>query len=94
MPPKNPVTPPGIDPGTVRLVAKKITKSCTVVVERISWTDRVRNKELQTVKGKRNILQTIKRSKAIWIGHILCRNCNIKTVTEGKTQGRIEVIGR
>jgi hypothetical protein len=32
MPLKNPVTPLRIDPGTVRLVAKKITKSCTVVV--------------------------------------------------------------
>jgi hypothetical protein len=68
-------------------------KWCWRKLERISWTDRVRNKELQTVK-ERNILQTIKKGKANRIGHILCRNCNIKTVTEGKTQGRIEVMGR
>jgi hypothetical protein len=50
----------------------------------ISCTDRVRNdEELQTVKEERNILQTIKRN-ANWIGHILCRNCHIKHIIEGK----------
>jgi hypothetical protein len=29
-------------------------------------------------KEERNILHTIKRSKANWIGHILCRNCLLK----------------
>jgi hypothetical protein len=29
--------------------------------------------------------------KANWIGHILCRNCHIKCVIEGKIEGRIEV---
>ena len=44
--------------------------------EKISWTDRVKNeKMLQRFKEERNILQTIKRRKANWIGHILCRNC-------------------
>ena len=62
-------------------------------MERISGTDRVRNGELQTVKEERNILHTIKRKKTNWIGQILRRNCHIKTVTEGKTQGRIELMG-
>jgi len=34
-----------------------------------------------------------KRRKANWIGHILCRNCHIKTVIEGKIKGRREVMG-
>jgi hypothetical protein len=34
-----------------------------------------------------------KRRKANWIGHILCRNCLIKTVIEGKIKGRIEMMG-
>ena len=34
-----------------------------------------------------------KRRKANWIGDMLCRNCLIKTVTEGKIKGRIEVMG-
>ena len=62
---------------------------------KISWTDRVRNGEvLQRVKEKRNIVQTIKGKKANWIGHILRRNCLVKHVIEGKTEGRIEVMGR
>jgi hypothetical protein len=43
----------------------------------------MRNEELlQRVKEERNILQTIRRRKANWIGHILPRNCLIKQVTE------------
>jgi hypothetical protein len=63
-------------------------------METISWTDHVRNEEvLQTVKD-RNTLNTIKRRKADWIGHILRRNCLLKHMTEGKLEGMIEMIGR
>ena len=42
----------------------------------IICSNRVKNEEvLHTVKEERNILHTIKRRKANWIGHILCRNC-------------------
>jgi hypothetical protein len=45
----------------------------------------VRNEEvLQTVKEERNIIHTIKRRKANWSGHILCRNFLQKHVIEGK----------
>jgi hypothetical protein len=40
------------------------------------------------------ILHTIKRRKCNWIGHILCRNCLLKHVIEGKLEGRIEMTGR
>jgi len=39
---------------------------------------------LHRVEEKRNILQTIKRMNASWIGHILGRNCLLKHVIEGK----------
>jgi hypothetical protein len=40
-------------------------------MEKISWTDRVKNKEvLHRVKEERNILHTAKRRKANGIGHI------------------------
>jgi hypothetical protein len=39
----------------------------------------------------RNILHTVKRRKANWIGHVLCRNCLLKQVIEGKVQGRVGV---
>jgi hypothetical protein len=55
----------------------------------------VRNEEvLQRVKEDRNILHTIKRRKANWIDHILCRNCLLKDVFEGKIERMIEVMGR
>ena len=53
----------------------------------IIWTDRVRNKEvIHRVKEDRNLLHTIKRRKAKWIGHILRRNCRVKRAIEGKIE--------
>jgi hypothetical protein len=46
------------------------------------------------VKEERNIVHTIKRRKANWIGHILRRNCLLKHVIGGKLEGRIEMTGR
>jgi len=40
---------------------------------------------------ERNVLHRVKMRKANWIGHILSRNCLIKHVIEGKTEGRMEV---
>jgi len=57
-------------------------------MEKISWTDRVRNEEvLLTVNEQRNILQEISKRKANWIGHILCRNCLLQRVIKGKVKG-------
>ena len=40
-------------------------------MEKISWTDLVRNEDvLLRVKGQRNILHEIRKRKANWIGHI------------------------
>jgi hypothetical protein len=65
---------------------------CWRRMEKISWTDRVRNEEvLHRVKEERNIVHTIKRRKANWIGHILRRNCLLKHVIEGQLEGRIEM---
>ena len=55
----------------------------------------MKNEEVvQRVKKNRNMLQTIRRRKANWIGHILRRNCLLKHVIEGEIEGRIEVTGR
>ena len=68
---------------------------CWRRMEKISWTDHVRNEEvLLRVKEQRNILHEICKRKANWIGHILRQNCLLQRVTEGKIQGGIEVIGR
>jgi len=64
-------------------------------MEKISWTDHVRNEEvLLRVKEQRNILQEIRKRKANWIGHILRRNCLLQRVIEGEIKGVIEVTGR
>ena len=38
--------------------------------------------------------RTIRRRKANWNGHIVCRDCLLQRVIEGKTVGNIEVTGR
>ena len=64
-------------------------------MEKIDWTDRVRNEEvLPRVEKERNILRTIKIQKAKWIGHTLRRNCLLKHTNEGKTEERKEVTER
>jgi hypothetical protein len=42
---------------------------------------------LHRVKEERNILHTIRRRKANWIGHILRRKCRLKHIIEGKIRG-------
>jgi hypothetical protein len=84
---------------TLRAVDQKQLESfemwCWRRMEKISWTDHVRNEDvLLRVKKQRNILYEILIRKANWIGHILRRNCLLQRVTEGKIQGGIEVTGR
>jgi hypothetical protein len=60
---------------------------CWRRLEKIISTDHVRNEEVLLVlrvKEQRNILHEISKRKANWIGHILCRNCLLKHVIEGK----------
>ena len=63
-------------------------------MEKISWTEHVRNEVLLRVKEQRNILHEINKRKVKWMGHILRRNCLLQRVIEGKIKGRIEVTGR
>ena len=89
----------GAETGTLRAVDQKHLESfemwCWRRMEQISWTDHVRNGEvLLRVKEQMNILYEIIKRKAIWIGHILRRNCLLQRVIEGKIKGQIEVKGR
>ena len=68
---------------------------CWRRMEKISWTERVRNEGMSLrANEQRNILHEIRKWKANWIGHILRRNCLLKQVIEGKMKGQIEVTGR
>jgi hypothetical protein len=64
-------------------------------MEKISWTDRVKSEQiLYRIKKEGIILNTIKKRKTTWIGHILRRTDRLKYVFEGKINGRIEIMGR
>jgi hypothetical protein len=68
---------------------------CWRRMEKISWTDHVRNKDvLLRVKEQKNIQHEIRKQKANWIGHILRRNRLLQRVIEGKIKGEIEVTER
>jgi hypothetical protein len=47
-----------------------------------------------SVSEQRNILHEIRKRKANWISHTLCRNCLLKRVIERKIKGETEVIRR
>ena len=84
----------GAETWTLRKVDQKYLESfdmwCWRRMEKIIWTNHVRNEEiLYTVTKGRNILCTIKRRNANWIGHILHRN-----FIEVKVEGTTEVTGR
>ena len=77
----------GAETGTVRAVDKKQLECfemwCWRRMEKIRWTDHVRNEEvLLQVNEQRNILHAIRKRKANWIGHILRRNCLLKHFIE------------
>jgi hypothetical protein len=82
----------GAETWTFRKVNQKYLESFKMWywrrMEKISWPDLVRNQEvLHRVNETRNILHTLKRRKADWIGHILCRNYFLKHFIEGNVDG-------
>ena len=89
----------GAENWTLRTADQKYLESfemwCCRRMEKISWTDHVRNEEvLLRVNEQRNILHEIRKRKANWIVHILHRNCLLKWVIEGKIKGEMEVTRR
>ena len=52
------------------------------------------HKVLLRFNEQRNILHERRKRKAMWIGHILRRNCLLKQVIEGKVKGEMEVTRR
>jgi hypothetical protein len=59
-------------------------------MEKISWTDHVRNEDVLFRVNEHEI----RKRKANWIGHILRRNCLLKQVIERKIKGEMEVTRR
>jgi hypothetical protein len=89
----------GAETWTLRAADQKYLESsemrCWRRMEKISWTDHVRNEEvLHRVNEQRNILHEIRKRKTNWIGHILRRNCLLKQVIERRIKGEMEVTRR
>jgi hypothetical protein len=88
----------GAETWTLRKVDQKYLERfemwCWRRVGKISLADRVKNEAVLHRVEEKNILRTIKRRKADWIGHILRRNCLLKDVIEGNIEGRTKVTGR
>jgi hypothetical protein len=89
----------GSESGTFRSVDQKQLDSCEMWcwrrMEKISWTDCVRNEEvLLRVDEQRNILHGTSQQTTNWFGNILLRNCHLQRAIEGKIKGEIEVTGR
>ena len=80
----------GIEPATFRFVAQHLNHCATAVPHTVYIPGEKKNAILQRVKEERNIILTVKR-KANWIGQILCRNCLLIHVIEGKIEGRTAV---
>ena len=92
----------GAETWTLRNVDQKYLESfemwCWKRMEKISWTDRVRNKKiLHTVKEEKKYPPTSptktkqKGRKANWNGHILRTNRILKHAIEGRIDGTTEV---
>jgi len=47
----------------------------------------MKNEVLHRVREYRDIVNTLKRRKTNWIGHVLFRNCLLTHVAEGKIEG-------
>ena len=89
----------GAETWTLRAADHKYLESfemwCWRRMEKISWTDHVRNEEvLLRFNEQRNILHEIRKRKANWFGHILRRNCLLRQVIERKIKGEMEVARR
>jgi hypothetical protein len=81
----------GAETWALRIVGQKYLESfeiwCRKRIE-INPTEYVEYEEvLQRIKDERNILHTIQRKKAKWLGHNLRRNCPQKHVIEVNVEG-------
>jgi hypothetical protein len=80
---------------TLKTTTKKHWKVRSEVMEKISWTDRVKNElVLQRVEEERNIVYKTKQRNVNWIGHILRKNCLPIHVIQINIEGRMSVTGR
>ena len=58
-------------------------------MEKISWTDKMRNEEvLERVGTGRQLIEVLRYRKKTWIGHVLRGDGLMKEVLEGRMEGK------
>ena len=61
---------------------------------KVKWTEHKTNQEvLEMVLEKRMLIQTIRDRQKTWIGHVLRSDSLLRTVWEGRMEGK-KVVGR
>jgi hypothetical protein len=59
-------------------------------VLKIKWTDKIRNEEVyRRIDEERTLLNNIEKRRTRWIGHTLRHNGFVKTIIEGKIEGKV-----
>jgi len=54
-------------------------------MEKISWVDKISNDEvLQRVNETRTMLDTVRKCKHVWLGHVLRRESLLHDITKGR----------
>jgi hypothetical protein len=84
----------GAETWTLRAVDQKLLEIfemwCWRRMEKISWTDHVRNEDsLLRVEEQRNILHEIRKRKANWIGHFCVETAFYNGLLKKDTRGDI-----
>ena len=58
-------------------------------IGKIKWTEKMTNSEVCNVlKVKREVMNTIRKRKMIYFGHLIRHNNILKTITEGRVEGK------
>ena len=58
-------------------------------MEKISWTEHITNEEVLGIIGEERVLiRTIRERQRKWIGHTLRGDSLLRTIIEGKMEGR------
>ena len=58
-------------------------------MEKIKWTDKISNEEVvRRVGEERSLVNTVIKRKKSWIGHVLRHDCLLKSVIEGRMEGK------
>jgi len=58
-------------------------------MEKISWVDKISNEEvLQRINETKTMLDTIRKCKHVWLGHVLRYKSLLHDITEGRMKGK------